>query len=230
MLDYVTGRHVVVLVSGGLDSTTLLHAVCSKAPAVVHLLSYRYGQRHDREVEMAAWQIRRLGLEQQWETLELDVFAQLAGGASTLLKQGQPVPALSKLAPEERDQPPTYVPNRNMVMLSLAAAFAEARHCTMVFYGAQAQDEYGYWDCTEEFVERLNQVFALNRRTRVRVEAPFLHYSKAQIIRLGLELGVDYAHTWSCYRGGESPCGECPTCVERANAFREVGIADPLLS
>jgi len=97
-----------------------------------------------------------------------------------------------------------------------------------VFYGAQAQDEYGYWDCTSEFVRRINHVLALNRATPVTVHAPFVMLKKAETVKLGIELGVDFSRTWSCYRGGEKPCGVCPTCVERANAFAAAGAPDPL--
>ncbi|HNR36682.1 MAG TPA: 7-cyano-7-deazaguanine synthase, partial [Candidatus Hydrogenedentes bacterium] len=89
-------------------------------------------------------------------------------------------------------------------------------------------DEYGYWDCTPDFVRRLNRVLALNRRNRVWIHAPFAEMRKSEIIRLGLDLGVDFAHTWSCYRGGECACGTCPTCVERLNAFAATGVVDPV--
>jgi 7-cyano-7-deazaguanine synthase len=112
-----------------------------------------------------------------------------------------------------------------MVLLALAAAYAEAKGVQDVFYGAQRQDEYGYWDCSGKFVERLNDVLSLNRGKPVRVHAPFARMRKAEVLRLGLELGVDYEHTWTCYRGGAKPCGTCPSCVERDAAFREVSRA-----
>jgi 7-cyano-7-deazaguanine synthase len=149
-------------------------------------------------------------------------------GATTLVAGGDEVPELAALDAAQRRQPPTYVPNRNLTLLALAAAYAEARGCHRVFYGAQAQDEYGYWDCTAEFVERTNAVLALNRHRPVRIEAPFCRLTKAAEIAIGRRLGVDFAHTWSCYRGGDRPCGACPTCVERAQAFQQAGLADPL--
>ncbi|MFO7976285.1 MAG: 7-cyano-7-deazaguanine synthase, partial [Candidatus Hydrogenedentota bacterium] len=147
---------------------------------------------------------------------------------TSLVNGGSNVPDLAEVADADRGQPSTYVPNRNMMLLSIAAAYAEAHGAADVFYGAQAQDEYGYWDCTTEFVERLNRVLALNRRTAVIVHAPFVGMSKTESLRLGLELGVDYAHTWSCYRGGGKACGTCPTCIERLRAFREAGLPDPV--
>ena len=125
-------------------------------------------------------------------------------------------------------QPPTYVPNRNMIFLALAAAYAESLHVNTVVYGAQRHDVYGYWDTTPDFLAQLNQVYALNRKTPVRIEAPFVQYSKADILRIGLELDVDYGQTWSCYAGGDAACGRCPTCAERLKAFEEVGIPDPV--
>jgi 7-cyano-7-deazaguanine synthase len=140
------------------------------------------------------------------------------------------VPALAQIDPRQRPQPPTYAPNRNMVFLSLAAAYAEGIDAADVFYGAQAQDEYGYWDCTVDFLSKINDLLRLNREQPVTVHAPFVRKSKAEVLRIGLELGVDFAHTWSCYRGGAEPCGTCPTCVERAAAFRACGLADPLVA
>jgi len=138
------------------------------------------------------------------------------------------VPDLASLTQEALTQPPTYVPNRNMMLLSMAAAYAEAHDMTEVFYGAQAQDEYGYWDCTRDFLERINGVLSLNRRRPVTVHAPFVSKSKAETVALGVKLGVDFTQTWSCYRGGEAACGACPTCVERLNAFKANGFADPV--
>ena len=115
-----------------------------------------------------------------------------------------------------------------MILLALSAAFAEAQGIADVYYGAHAQDRYGYWDCTPAFVARLNRALALNRRKPVRLHAPFSRMLKADIVRLGVRLGVDYGRTWSCYRGGRRPCGTCPTCVERAAAFRGARAVDPL--
>ena len=115
-----------------------------------------------------------------------------------------------------------------MMLLSMAAAYAEAAGIADIYYGAQAQDEYGYWDCTPAFLEGLNAVFALNRRTPVKVHAPLVHHSKADNVLMGIDLGVDFGQTWSCYRGGDSACGTCPTCVERLNAFAAAGMEDPL--
>jgi len=224
-------KHVdkaVVLLSGGLDSSTLLHYVIKRLGASeVYALSFLYGQKHKREIEAAVWQAQAAGVKSH-DVVDMGFFGALIPGSSVLTDVAMAVPRLSDLGPETLTQPPTYVPNRNMMLLSVAAAYAEARGVRDLFYGAQTQDSYGYWDCTPEFLERINAVLALNRHPPVMVHAPFVWMRKAEELKLGLELGVDYAHTWTCYRGGATPCGDCPSCVERAAAFKEIGIADPL--
>lgn len=218
----------VILLSGGLDSSTLLHYVIKRLGAEeVYALSFIYGQKHQRELTAAAWQAEKAGVKAH-DIVDMGFFATLTPGGSSLTDDRIPVPRLADLMASELTQPPTYVPNRNMMLLSVAAAYAEARGVSSLFYGAQTQDSYGYWDCTPEFLERMNAVLSLNRRTPVKVLAPFVSMRKSDEIKLGLELGVDYAHTWTCYRGGATSCGECPSCVERTAAFDELGVADPL--
>lgn len=218
----VNNAKAVVLLSGGMDSTTLLHYVVKTLGVhAVYALSLVYGQKHARELEMAAWQARAAGVTEHRE-VELGFMRDLLRGASALTDPDMAVPDLADLDAKQRMQPLTYVPNRNMMLLSLAVAWAEALGAGRVYYGAQAQDQYGYWDCTVDFIARINDVLALNRNTRIVVEAPFATLSKADVVRMGISLGVDYARTWSCYRGGEAPCGRCPTCVERERAFDAV--------
>ena len=219
----------VVLLSGGIDSSTLIHYVRKTLGAeAVHALSLNYGQRHVRELEAARVQAEAVGAQVHRE-IALDFLGPLLKDGSALIAGGAEVPDLDDLPEAERNQPPTYVPNRNMILLSIAAAYAEANGMRDVYYGAQAQDEYGYWDCTTGYLERLNATLALNRKEAVTIHAPFITKSKAETLKTGLELGVDFGATWSCYRGGERPCESCPTCVERRNAFDEAGVADPLL-
>ncbi len=219
----------VVLLSGGLDSSTLLHYVTRRLGAEeVFALSFMYGQKHQCELRAAAWQAKAAGVKAH-DVVDMSFFSALTPGGSALTDARIDVPRLKDLATSDLSQPPTYVPNRNMMLLAVAAAYAEARGVATLYYGAQTQDRYGYWDCTPEFLEKINAVLALNRRTPVTVVAPFVSMRKADEIRLGLELGMDYSHTWTCYKGGVSPCLECPSCVERAMAFKEVGIPDPLL-
>ncbi len=220
----------LVLLSGGMDSTTLLHHVVKGlGVGEVSALSFLYGQKHGRELEAAVWQARAAGVKAH-DVVDMGFFGRLTAGGSALTDPAIAVPRMADLSGPMLNQPPTYVPNRNMILLSLAAAYAEARGIADVFYGAQRQDRYGYWDCTPEFLERINGVLGLNRGRGVRIHAPFIGMSKADELRLGAELGVDYGHTWTCYRGEARPCGECPSCVERAGAFEAAGMMDPLLA
>ncbi len=220
----------VVLLSGGIDSTVLLHHVAKELKcASIHALSFDYGQRHAKELACAKWQAESIGVT-QYRVIELAFLKDVLSGASTLMADGPPVPDLQDIPGGDTEQPPTYVPNRNMMLLSVAAAYAEANGIRDVFYGAQAQDEYGYWDCTADFLQRINTVLSLNRRDSIIIHAPLITKSKADSVRKGIELGIDFNHTWSCYRGGDTPCGTCPTCVERSNAFKALGERDPLTS
>ncbi|MBU0716472.1 MAG: 7-cyano-7-deazaguanine synthase QueC [Verrucomicrobia bacterium] len=221
-------KSAVILLSGGLDSSTLLHYVKGKLDfQLLNALTIRYGQKHVREITCAVAQARAAGVEEHRQ-IDLTFFGELVAGASALTDPAVPVPALAELAPGQLDQPPTYVPNRNMLFLALAAAYAEAKGVADVFYGAQAQDRYGYWDCTVEFLNRMNAVLGLNRRQPIVLHAPFMMMRKREILKIGLDLGVNYAETWSCYRGQDKACGACPACVERRAAFDALHVTDPL--
>jgi 7-cyano-7-deazaguanine synthase len=218
----------VVLLSGGADSTVLLHHVLRNlGRRPVHALSFNYSQRHAKELDCARWQARAAGVAEH-RIIDVSFLGDLLKPATALVAGGDDVPDLRDLSMAQLVQPPTYVPNRNMILLSLAAAYAETAGIEEVFYGAQAQDQYGYWDCTTTFVDRLNHVLALNRGKPVKVYAPFVRMKKAETVQLGLELGVDFSRTWSCYRGGQKACGTCPTCAERIAAFRAASAQDPI--
>jgi len=218
----------VLLLSGGLDSVTLLHYLVKKRIyQQVYGLTFLYGQKHSKEVECAKWQMNFLNM-QNHQIIDLNVISPLLQAGSALIRGGKEIPRLDEIPVHERLQSPTYVPNRNMIFLSIAAAWAEAMEISEVFYSAHIEDEYGYWDCTKEFVEKINNIFSLNRKHKITVEAPFLKLAKKKILEIGHKLEVDYSYTWSCYRGEEVACGNCPTCVERLKAFASIGLIDPL--
>ncbi len=214
----------VAVVSGGMDSTTMLHYLVKKLGLHPALLTFAYGQRHAREIDCSRAQAAILRLPAP-TLFDLTPF-KAAFASSALVDANREIPQAA--AVEGDPQPATYVPFRNLIFLTLAAAFAESHAVSHVYYGAQRHDLYGYWDTTPEFLARVNHVFGLNRKNEVSIEAPFVNYSKADILRLGFEMGVDYGQTWSCYHGGTTACGDCPTCAERLKAFAEVGVADPL--
>lgn len=214
----------VAIVSGGMDSVTLLHYLVKiekRKPAVI---TFVYGQKHDKEIAYAQVQAELLGCDDHL-VLDLSLMQPLFA-SSALVTGGADIPDILDVMGDP--QPITYVPNRNMIFLALAAAYAETHGVTDIFYGAQRHDIYGYWDTTPQFLESLNQVYRLNRKTPITIKAPFVQYSKTDILRQGLALEVDYGQTWSCYEGKEVACGRCPTCAERLKAFAEVGMADPL--
>jgi 7-cyano-7-deazaguanine synthase len=207
-----------------MDSVTLLYylvKVKERQPAVI---SFKYGQKHVKEIALAGEHVRLLGLADHLVcdlSLMRDLFK-----TSALVSSDLAVPTMEQVQGDL--QPVTYVPNRNMIFLSFAAAYAESHEASEVFYGAQKHDLYGYWDTTLEFLEQLNHVYSLNRKTPIRIEAPFITSSKADILREGFALGIDYGKTWSCYQGDSVACGICPTCAERLAAFKEVGETDPV--
>ena len=222
----------LVLASGGLDSTTLLaYAVDRYGAENVHALSIQYGQKHEREMESARMVAAHYGV--QLHTMDLTpVFAE--SDSSLLSHSAQDIPHESYADQLEAGDTPlvsTYVPFRNGLFLSSAAAMALSLGCSTLYYGAHHDDWAGsaYPDCSPEFVEAMAQAIERGTGGELRMQAPFVSWSKADIVKLGLDLHVPYALTWSCYEGGERPCGACATCIDRARAFEENGEVDPLL-
>ena len=213
-------REVVVLVSGGLDSVTALYDAFSKGP-VVAALSFDYGAKHNaRELPMAAWHARQLGLRHV--VLPLSFLAEHF--ESALLKGGGDIP---KGHYEETSMKQTVVPFRNGILLSIAAGFAESCGAGGVVIGAHAGDHAIYPDCREAFMRAMGEAIGLGTYAGIRLLRPLIDLSKAQIVKRGSELGVDFSRTWSCYVGARQHCGECGTCVERREAFELAGVIDP---
>ena len=219
----------IVLLSGGLDSAVALHYAKSQGFDELYALSFDYGQRHATELECARQQAKNIGvIAHNVINLQLNLW-----GGSALT---DPDMQVENGDVDRDDIPTTYVPARNMVFLSVAASFAEAVGARNIFIGVSEVDYSGYVDCREEFITAMEQainkgtVCAVEENSPIKVHAPFLYKTKSQEIKLGMELGVDFAHTWSCYNGGERPCGTCDSCLLRAKAFAEAGYSDPSLS
>jgi len=217
----------VVLLSGGLDSYTAA-AILQRDGFDVCALSVIYGQRHAREIDSARAVVRALDVRQH-----LEVRVDLAAIGGSALTTDSPVPKDRTL--DAAVIPPTYVPARNTVFLSLALAWAEVLDARDIAIGANALDYSGYPDCRPDYLEAFERLAALATRagiegSRFRIHAPLLHMSKAEIVRTGLSLGLDYGLTHSCYDPGLAgrPCGRCDSCVLRAKGFAEAGVDDPL--
>ena len=219
-------RKAVVLVSGGLDSATVL-AAARRQGFDCYAISFDYGQRHRSELEAANRVARTLGaLEHRVVPIDLSAF-----GGSALTDEAIAVPE-SGVVPDEI--PVTYVPARNTVFLSLALAWAEVLCATDLFIGVNAVDYSGYPDCRPEFIDAFRRLANLATKAGVEgesfsVHTPLIDLSKADIIRLGHELGVDYSETVSCYQANAAgaACGRCDSCRLRRDGFEAAGVADP---
>lgn len=224
MTPRAADRKAVVLVSGGLDSATLLARVLADGHAG-YALSFNYGQRHLAELQAATELAEQLGAREH-KLVRID----LGGiGGSALTDLSLPLP----LAPTD-EIPPTYVPARNLLFLSLALGWAEVLQADDIFIGANSVDYSGYPDCRPEFIRAFEA--AANLATKravegrpVRIQAPLVNLRKADIVRLGLELGVDFSRTVSCYQadGQGRACGLCDSCRIRRDGFAAAGVADP---
>jgi 7-cyano-7-deazaguanine synthase len=219
----------VVLLSGGLDSYTAA-AVAKRDGFALYALSINYGQRHAQELDASRAVSRSLGVQQHLE-LNLDL---TSIGGSALTSSEISVPKDQPIDPQQI--PSTYVPARNTIFLSLALGWAEVLGASAIFIGVNALDYSGYPDCRPEFIQAFEQLARLATKAGVEgqsltVHTPLIHLSKAEIIRLGLSLGLDYGLTHSCYDPAEDgrPCGHCDSCRLRAAGFADAGATDPLI-
>lgn len=223
-------KPAVVLLSGGLDSATALAISCFEG-FEAYALSFRYGQRHEREVAAAGRIAESLGASaHRIAEIDLRIF-----GGSALTAEMEVPRARASAEIGEGNIPVTYVPARNTIFLSYALAWAEVLGATDIFIGANALDYSGYPDCRPEFIRAFEQLANLATRAgvegaRFQIRAPLIELSKAQIIRRGVELGVDFSLTHSCYDPSAEglACGECDSCQLRLKGFREAGLEDPI--
>ncbi|MBQ8514056.1 MAG: 7-cyano-7-deazaguanine synthase QueC [Ruminococcus sp.] len=221
----------MVLFSGGVDSTTCLaQAVKKHGASQVLALSIYYGQRHQKEIECAEKLVNYYGVK--WQTLDLSrIFAD--SNCSLLQGSTEEIPKESyseQLSETDGAPVSTYVPFRNGLFLASAASIALSHGCKVIYYGPHADDAAGnaYPDCSTVFNNAMAAAIYEGSGRQVQVEAPFVEMTKKDIVKLGLELNVPYELTWSCYEGGDTPCGTCGTCIDRAEAFRANGVTDPI--
>lgn len=214
---------IIVLASGGIDSTVLLCWLKDKGHDV-HALSVNYGQKNGYAEINAADDVARV-LQIRHRNVDLSALGEMLGSALT-------TPGSVKLPlgyhPEDPAQSATVVPNRNMLLLSVAIARAVAKGFDAVAYGAHEGDAAVYADCRPEFRAAMHQAAQVCGEKPVAVEAPFIGYSKRRVVEIGLELGAPFDLTWSCYRPGEKHCGRCGACLSRAAAFGGLGRRDPV--
>ena len=224
----MTAPRAVVLLSGGMDSATA-GAVARHQGFELYALSFRYGQRHAAELEAAGRVAKWLGARRH---VVLDIDLRALGGSA--LTGDLEVPKDTPLERIGDRIPATYVPARNTIFLSFALGWAEVLGADDIFIGANALDYSGYPDCRPEYLEAFERMAGLATRAgvegrRLRIHSPLIALTKAEIVKLGRELGVDYGMTWSCYDPSPegTPCGRCDACLLREKGFREAGVEDP---
>lgn len=224
-----TEHNVVSVLSGGLDSTILTYILAKKyGKDRVYALSYNYGQKQKRELDMARATCNWIGIKHK--VLDLSILGEIVKEVSANISGTDvSMPTIKDVLGDP--QPKTYVPFRNMILNSLAFSFAESNKASHVFTGLQVHDEYGYWDTSQRFVDSMNAVADQNRSHKVKLEAPFSALSKYEEILIAQELGnVVFEYTLTCYdpdKDGNS-CGKCPSCSERIANFAKAGIKDPI--
>ncbi len=217
----------VLILSGGIDSSTLLYYLLKKGYEV-HALTFIYGQRHLKEINYASkivGEAKKIGFVNHKIVDITSISSLISSGALTGDKE------VPKAFYSDETQKQTIVPNRNMILLSIAVGYAVKINVGEVFYAAHKSDYSIYPDCRKEFVKALDTAIYLgNLWTPVELKAPFVDLTKADIVKMGLKLGVPYQYTWSCYEGGERPCLSCGTCLERTEAFLLNKTRDPALT
>lgn len=213
-------QKVVVIFSGGMDSFTVLNKAIRDGKQVF-ALSFDYGQRHKKELDFAARACELLSVEHK--IVDISAINQLIGGSS--LTSDIDVPEGHY---EQESMKQTVVPNRNMILLSMAVGYAVSLEANQVYYGAHSGDHAIYPDCRPEFVLKMNDVCAIANYEAVEIHCPYLDVSKSDILTDGLKMGLDYGLTWTCYNGREKACGQCGACQERLEAFCDNQQTDPL--
>ena len=213
-------KKVVVIYSGGMDSFTVLNRALKNGEEVF-ALSFDYGQRHVKELECASSVCNELNINHK--VIDISAINQLLAGSS--LTDDIDIPESHY---EAESMKSTIVPNRNMILLSLAVAYAVSVAADEVYYGAHSGDHAIYPDCRPEFVEKMNDVCKIANYESVEIFSPYLAVNKAEILADGIAMGLNYTNTWTCYNGREKACGKCGACQERLEAFEGNNISDPI--
>lgn len=213
-------QKVVVIYSGGMDSFTVLNKALQQGHDV-YALSFDYGQRHVKELELAANVCEKLNVPHK--IVDISAINQLIGGSS--LTDDIDVPEGHY---EEESMKSTIVPNRNMILLSLAVGYAVSLKASKVYYGAHSGDHAIYPDCRPEFVQKMDDVCRIANYDAVEIFSPYLNNTKIDILTDGIKMGLDYSQTWTCYNGREKACGKCGACQERLEAFSLNNVTDPI--
>ncbi|MBA6293885.1 7-cyano-7-deazaguanine synthase QueC [Colwellia sp. MB3u-70] len=211
---------VVVIFSGGMDSFTVLHRAL-KDGKEVYALTFDYGQKHVKEIACASKVCQQLGVAHK--VIDISSINQLLAGSS--LTDDIDIPEGHY---EAESMKSTVVPNRNMILLSLAVGYAVSVEAAQVYYGAHSGDHAIYPDCRPEFVMKMNEVCQIANYQAVEIFSPYLANSKSEILTDGLKMGLRYDDTWTCYNGREQACGKCGACQERLEAFADNKVTDPL--
>jgi 7-cyano-7-deazaguanine synthase len=211
---------VVVIYSGGMDSFTVLNRAL-KDGKEVFALSFDYGQRHVKELECASKVCKSLGVKHK--VIDISSINQLLAGSS--LTDDIDIPEGHY---EAENMKSTVVPNRNMILLSLAVGYAVSVGAAQVYYGAHSGDHTIYPDCRPEFVQKMNDVCLIANYESVEIFSPYLTVDKSAILTDGISMGLDYSDTWTCYNGREKACGKCGACEERLEAFSDNNVVDPI--
>ena len=211
---------VVVIYSGGMDSFTILNSALSEGYEI-YALTFDYGQKHSKEIEFARNVCKELQIHHR--VIDITAINQLLQSSS--LTSNQDIPEGHYEADNMKS---TVVPNRNMILLSLAIGYAVDIGANKVYYGAHSGDHAIYPDCRPEFVHSMNQVAKLANYEPIEIVTPFLNNSKDEILAAGLAMNLDYGKTWTCYNGREKACGKCGSCIERLEAFAQHNTTDPL--
>lgn len=212
----------ILVYSGGLDSTVLLYHLLDQGYEV-KAMSFNYGQKQLQEVSCAQAICKTLGVEHR--LVDLSSLQPIFTTSSLTNKELEVVNGPYEIKAMQS----TVVPNRNMIFLSIAAAWALSLHWDAIAYACHSGDHAVYPDCRPVFVDALDKALHVADWSDVKLLAPFVHYLKKDIVKRGFELQVPFEHTWSCYKGRSIQCGQCPTCIERQGSFRELGAKDPTL-